>query len=154
MLYYDDIRAYDPVLCFISSNSQFPMLTEIHYHFHHKFRGNFTTIIINLQNDLKQECIPVGCVPPARWPHPVVSNGGSAQLPPPHASTDADPPGCRPTWMQMPSWMQTPPWTEGMTHACENTTLPQTSFAGGKNSAQWEAGEIFFKCQKTRYAFS
>ena len=24
MLYKDDIRAYDPVLCFISSNSQFP----------------------------------------------------------------------------------------------------------------------------------
>ena len=26
---------------------------------------------------------------------------------------------------------QTPRWTEGMTHACENVTLPQTSFAGG-----------------------
>ena len=24
-----------------------------------------------------------------------------------------------------------PPWTEGMTHACENITLPQTSFADG-----------------------
>ena len=24
-----------------------------------------------------------------------------------------------------------PLWTEGMTHACENTTLPQTSFADG-----------------------
>ena len=24
-----------------------------------------------------------------------------------------------------------PPWTEGMTDTCENTTLPQTSFAGG-----------------------
>ena len=30
------------------------------------------------------------------------------------------PSGCRPT-----------PWTEGMTNACENITLPQTSFAGG-----------------------
>ena len=35
-------------------------------------------------------------------------------------------------------WMRTsptsppyPPWTEGMTQACENITLPQTSFAGG-----------------------
>ena len=26
-----------------------------------------------------------------------------------------------------------PPWTEGMTHACENITLPETTFAGGKN---------------------
>ena len=25
-----------------------------------------------------------------------------------------------------------PPWTEWLTHACENITLPQTSFAGGK----------------------
>ena len=53
--------------------------------------------------------------------------GVSAQSPLPrmHTPLDADaPPGCR------------PPWTEGMTHACENITLPQTSFAGGKNSAQ------------------
>ena len=26
----------------------------------------------NFQNYIKQECIPVGCVPPARWPYPVV----------------------------------------------------------------------------------
>ena len=25
------------------------------------------------------------------------------------------------------------PWTEEMTHACENITLPQTSFAGDNN---------------------
>ena len=28
--------------------------------------------------DLKQECIPVGCVPPACWPYPIVSHGGFA----------------------------------------------------------------------------
>ena len=28
---------------------------------------------------------------------------------------------------------QTPLWTEFLTHATENITLPQTSFAGGKN---------------------
>ena len=27
-----------------------------------------------------------------------------------------------------------PPWTEFLTHASENITLPQTSFAGGKDS--------------------
>ena len=31
-----------------------------------------------------------------------------------------------------PPWMQTAMWTEGMTHICENITLPQTSLAGGK----------------------
>ena len=31
---------------------------------------------------------------------------------------------------------QTPPWTEFLTHASENITLPQTSFAGGKNSKE------------------
>ena len=29
--------------------------------------------------------------------------------------------------------MPPPPWTERMTHACENITLPQTSFASGKD---------------------
>ena len=42
-----------------------------------------------------------------------------------------------PPWMQIPSGgcileshPPFPQWTEGMTHACENITLPQTSFAG------------------------
>ena len=30
-----------------------------------------------------------------------------------------------------------PLWTEGMRHACENITLPQTSFAGGNNLQQY-----------------
>ena len=53
-------------------------------------------------------------------------------------------PGGSPLWMQTPleanppghltwdaCWEANPLWTEGMTHACENITLPQTSFAGG-----------------------
>ena len=56
----------------------------------------------------KQECIPVGCVPPACWPYPVVSHvsrGGGGLL----NLLDADP-----SWMQTPpdadpSWMQSPP---------------------------------------------
>ena len=54
--------------------------------------------------------------------------------PPPHPP-DADPlpPGYRPHPEADTPWRQThPPWTEGMRHACENITLPQTSFAGGK----------------------
>ena len=53
----------------------------------------------------------------ARWPYPVVSHVSGAGL-----SAQPPTPGCRPY-----------PWTERMAHACENTTLPQTSFAGGKN---------------------
>ena len=51
----------------------------------------------------KQECIPVGCVPPAA----VAVGGVSTMHPPDHA------PPC------------------GQTHACKHITLPQTSFAGG-----------------------
>ena len=46
-----------------------------------------------------QECIPVGCVPPAHWPWGVYLPGGSAQV--------------------------LPPWTEFSTHATENITLSQ-----------------------------
>ena len=38
-----------------------------------------------------------------------------------------------PPWRNMGPCTETPlPWTEWLTHACENITLPQTSFAGGK----------------------
>ena len=38
---------------------------------------------------------------------------------------------------------QTPPWTEFLTHASENITLPQTSFAGGNNSVYFsKAAEV------------
>ena len=38
-----------------------------------------------------------------------------------------------------------PPWTEFLTHTCENITLPQALFAGGKNLETWqkiEAGSL------------
>ena len=37
-----------------------------------------------------------------------------------------------------------PPWTEGMTLACENITLSQTSFVGGKNIMN----RVFSKCTR------
>ena len=64
-----------------------------------------------------------------------------------------NPPRCRPPWMQTPLWMQTPTQMQtplldavpppgcrppgcgspcGQTNTCENITLPQTSFSGGK----------------------
>ena len=70
---------------------------------------------------IQQECIPVGCIPPACWSYPIVSWGGPCSIPL----------GCRPHWMQnpldadphrqtsfveahLPTWRQTPipPWAE------------------------------------------
>ena len=80
----------------------------------------FTGNIFLLKLYWIQESIPVGCIPPACWPYPVVS-GGSQPNP-----LDADPPSrCRPP---PPSKGRPPPWTEWLTHACENITF----LAGGK----------------------
>ena len=96
------------------------------------------------EQQTKQECIPVGCVPPTLY----ILGGVS----------DTDPPGQRPPWTETPCdrdlpWTETPvtetplgqnpspdripPLTEtnllpGQTDACENIALPQTSLAGGK----------------------
>ena len=59
----------------------------------------------------KQESIPVGCVPPAF----TCSQCMLGSHPPSQCMLGSQ-----------------PPRTEGMTHACENITLPQTSFTGGK----------------------
>ena len=115
------------------------------------------SIYFNLKNN-QQECIPVGCVLPA---HLVVSATHAHILPrmPPamHTPHDACPPtthapchawppchSCLPCHacpplphthpaMHAPRCHACPPWTETLTHATQNITLPQTSFAGGKN---------------------
>ena len=38
-----------------------------------------------------------------------------------------------------PGTRHTPPWTEFLTHASENITLPQTSFAGGNEGRKVNA---------------
>ena len=35
-----------------------------------------------------------------------------------------------------------PPWTEWLTDRCKNITLPQTSFAGGKNLLSFLQGDL------------
>ena len=75
----------------------------------------------------KKDCIPVGCVPPARWPYlPACSaqegglvRGGVAW-------------SRRGVYRSM-HWGRPPLWTEFLSYTSENITLPQTSFAGGKN---------------------
>ena len=70
-----------------------------------------------------QECIPVGCAPPASV---VVS---PARTPPlPHTPCHACPPP------HTPHPHPPPPETEWLTYASENITLHQTLFAGGKNA--------------------
>ena len=70
--------------------------------------------------------------------------GGLHQASPDQTPPGADPPGAdppapdprdqTPPWEQTPLQEQTPLWTELLIHACENITLPQTSFAGGNNN--------------------
>ena len=90
---------------------------------------------------LKQECIPVGCIPPTCRPYPIASNGGR-DLPNPLKADpldanppDADPPGCRPPLDADPldadpSWMQTPRGQND--RQVWKHYLAQTSFAVGK----------------------
>ena len=87
----------------------------------------------------KEECIPVGCVPPAAV---AVREGGSPPGTPPGPGTPQDqaappdlallpPPGTRHPPDPGTPRDQAPPC--GHTHTCKNITLPQTSFAGGNN---------------------
>ena len=99
------------------------------------------------QNYAKQECILVGCVPPAAVAVPGGSPPGTPTPPqkqtPPGAGTPQDqtppgtrhPPGPDSLWTRHlpPPGPDPPLWTEFLTHASENITLPQTSFAGGNN---------------------
>ena len=92
---------------------------------------------------IKQEYILVGCILPTCWLYSVVSHVSPGGLPNP--LLDADPPlDAEPPWMQTPleaeppghvtcdaCWEANPP-VGRMTDACENITLPQTSFAGSK----------------------
>ena len=100
-----------------------------------------------MKQNLKQECIPVGCVPPALY-----RMGGLPDRQPP---PDRDPPGQRPSLDRHPPWTETPqdrdpPWTEtpqdrdpspGQRPHCEQNHrqvlkhyLPATSFAGGNET--------------------
>ena len=90
------------------------------------------------KNFAKQECIPVGCIPPASvaisWGRGCLTRGvcqkgvclervclgGSARWG-----------GCLPRGVS--AWGCLPHTPYGQTDACENITLPQTSFAGGNN---------------------
>ena len=76
---------------------------------------------------MEQECIPVGCMLPTAV---AVSGGGCLHQCPQDQAPHQDQVPLRPGT----PWDQAPPlWTEFLTHTCENSTFPQTLFAGGKN---------------------
>ena len=58
---------------------------------------------------------------------------------PPPPPTEADPPPLGHVTCDA-CWEANHPWTEGMAHACENITLPQTLFAGGSNQIEYLPG--------------
>ena len=76
-----------------------------------------------------------GCRPP-----PLDVDLPGCRLPLSNACWEANPPftvhAGKPTpssQCMLGSQIPYPLWIEGMTHACENITLPKTSFAGGKD---------------------
>ena len=68
----------------------------------------------------KQECIPVGCLPPTLYRTGGLSPGGG--LCPGGSQSGGS------------SIRETPSPVNRMTDKCKNTTLPQTSFAGDNNA--------------------
>ena len=56
------------------------------------------------------------------------------------------PPGQRPPWIETP-----PPLPRGQTNTCENITLSQISFAGGKNWSDWVLSKILPCSSATGY---
>ena len=90
---------------------------------------------VRVVSQITQECIPVGCVPPACCPclptrtAPCSGGGGipawGVYLPRGYT--------CRGVYLPMYS----PPHVNRMTDRCKNIILPQTSFAGGKNMSIW-----------------
>ena len=95
-------------------------------------------------HSIKQECIPVGCVPLAAV---AISGGRFPHLPPNQPLLDqALPPGPgTPPRTRHPQGPGnpfprpvTPLWAETLTHATENITLPQTSFAGSNNDEEFQ----------------
>ena len=66
---------------------------------------------------------------------PSCGGGGGRGLPKP-PDADPFPPGCRPPGHVTcdACWGAIPPSVDRTTDMCKNITLPQTSFAGGKNS--------------------
>ena len=81
------------------------------------------------------QCLPRGCLPRGHvCPGRCVQGGLSRGVYPLDPEADTPNIACRDTHpLSMHTGIQPPPppWTEGMTHACENITLPQTSFADG-----------------------
>ena len=76
------------------------------------------------QTQMKQECIPVGCVPPACKCTAAARGVTLTETPSTDTPLDRDPPGQRPPWTENPLWTETPP-VNRIADRCKNITLPQ-----------------------------
>ena len=93
------------------------------------------------ETKIKQDYIPVGCIPPACLLYlPACTAQGGVCLVCLGRGVSPCQGGLLARRMVSQHTMgQTPLWTEFLTHACENITLAQTSFACGNNRReQWE----------------
>ena len=73
---------------------------------------------------------PGGSPPGTPWSRHPLDQAPPEQVPP----GAGNPPDQASPWTRHPPpGAGTPLWTEFLTHTSENITLPQTSFAGGKN---------------------
>ena len=93
--------------------------------------GSSLALVYLSTNILKQECIPVGCVPPAYCPYlPACTAQGGVYIP--------GGGGVPARGVYLSRYTPSPLWTVFLTHASENITLPQTSFAEGNECGQFE----------------
>ena len=115
-----------------------PLLLQVNMWYFGLFASTLCSNLRRLGKKLVQESIPVGCVPPACWPYPIVSHislgGGVCPIPspvgrprgicptPPDAN-HADHVTCDACWEANPPMNR----QTGVKHY-----LPATSFAGGK----------------------
>ena len=80
------------------------------------------------------QCLPRGCLPRGHvWPGRCVQGCLSRGVYTPWTQRQTPPilhAGIHTPCPCILGYNLPPPWTEGMTHACENITLPQTSLAG------------------------
>ena len=83
----------------------------------------------------KEDCIPVGCIPPACWPYlpacTVQGGVGGCLL--------LEGGVCSGGVVSQHALKQTPPPVNRMTDRCKNIILPQTSFSGGNKACKEDA---------------
>ena len=118
-----------------------------------KLKFNFRIVLIfnSCRLNFKQECIPVGCVPPACCPYLPACTARRGVYLVPGGCTGSRGDGC--TLSRRGGYLPrySPP-VDRMTDRCKNITLPQTSFAGGNDKKNVRNGMLIFPPSWTPYS--